>query len=402
MTESVTALEDAKEVAAGPVPSGIRELSRDARAQAQALARITGEQDVVLRNLLITQSYHELSRGLSEVVDAKNVNWSTFATWASKTAGRSIRNEEVPSFVMDALRFSDRLDALLPTWLRAVLEHVGILHRVRAAARRTLQEVSAEVSEGNLKVYSELGPLFEHFIDALRAGAAPGPQPGEALERFFEKLRPGAPESEGQDLLREAFGNYVAARQSSSDEERAELMLLANCRIGLHEQTRLQPNIQKAMDAPIEEIFVKYLKVTLPLLIRGPAAFLIKYLVRHFTREVTELWQELATRHAMNLALPEGKEIPLGSDVPSLPSGVPVALENLELPELRELFARFHASPSSNAGSGANNWARLEDRMGFIVELFRTRQQDLELLSPPFDAAQRAELERGVVPSGAL
>jgi hypothetical protein len=117
---------------------------------------------------------------------------------------------------------------------------------------------------------------------------------------------------------------------------------------------------------------------------------------------MTEIWQELATRHAMNLALPEGKEIPLGSDVPSLPSGAPTALQSIELPELRELFARFHASPGSNAGSGANNWARLEDRMGFIIELFRSRQQELDLLSPPFDPAQEADLARGVVPSGAL
>src|SRR3954471_20762547 len=51
----------------------------------------------VLRNLLITQCYHDLSTELSRVLGTANVNWCSYATWASKTAGRFIRNEEIPS-----------------------------------------------------------------------------------------------------------------------------------------------------------------------------------------------------------------------------------------------------------------------------------------------------------------
>ena len=50
----------------------------------------------MLRNLRITECYHRLSHELAAAVDAGNANWSTFATWASKTAGNWIRNEEVP------------------------------------------------------------------------------------------------------------------------------------------------------------------------------------------------------------------------------------------------------------------------------------------------------------------
>src|ERR1700734_1685240 len=65
------------------------------------LDAIAALQDGAVRNLLITQRSHDLSQGLVETLGPGNVNWSTFATWASKTAGLSIRNEEVPPFVAE-------------------------------------------------------------------------------------------------------------------------------------------------------------------------------------------------------------------------------------------------------------------------------------------------------------
>ena len=50
----------------------------------------------VLRNLLITQTYHDLSAGLAQRPGRDNVNWCHFAARASKTAGRFIRRDEVP------------------------------------------------------------------------------------------------------------------------------------------------------------------------------------------------------------------------------------------------------------------------------------------------------------------
>jgi hypothetical protein len=48
--------------------------------------RITTAADAVVRNLQITQCYHELSLGLAERT-GEIANWCTFATWASKQAG---------------------------------------------------------------------------------------------------------------------------------------------------------------------------------------------------------------------------------------------------------------------------------------------------------------------------
>jgi hypothetical protein len=56
--------------------------------------RIRGIQDPVVRNLQITQCYHELSAGLANRLGMQ-ANWCTFATWASKQAGQTIRKQDL-------------------------------------------------------------------------------------------------------------------------------------------------------------------------------------------------------------------------------------------------------------------------------------------------------------------
>jgi hypothetical protein len=51
-------------------------------------------------------------------------------------------------------------------------------------------------------------------------------------------------------------------------------------------------------------------------------------------------------------------------------------------------------SPKPQAGTaGASDWASLHERMRFIIDLFRTAQQDVRMFEQPFSAAQRGELE---------
>jgi hypothetical protein len=44
----------------------------------------------------------------------------------------------------------------------------------------------------------------------------------------------------------------------------------------------------------------------------------------------------------------------------------------------------------------------LEDRMNFIVNLFRSRQTDVALFGPPFTTAQTTAIESGKFPDGPL
>lgn len=62
-----------------------------------AVRRVSAVPDPVRRNLLITQSYHELTAAFAHLYRGPDLLWPVFATWASEQAGRYIRNEEVPA-----------------------------------------------------------------------------------------------------------------------------------------------------------------------------------------------------------------------------------------------------------------------------------------------------------------
>jgi len=374
----------------------IAQQTQEASTLAQ-VESIVAESRPVLRNLLITQSYHDLSAEIARVIDRGNVNWSTFACWASKTAGISIRNEDLPRFAQKTLGLeSGQLPQVAP-FISHLLDGFGLGRRVRVAVFLALREVSNEISLGNRKVYQELAPLFARFVDMMRTN------PGEEdLERFTSSLNTGPIEQEGQELLKKAFVAWYGASRIESSSTRAQMILRANCQIGLHEQTRLQEHIQGALDAPIEGLVQRHLRAQLPRLIGPPLAWLIGLVTRGLMRRLRAFWQEVATRYTMNLALPGGNEISLGTDLPGGPGAYPSDLQEITDPKLEALLDLFDLHGPSPTGSGANNWAQLNDRMGFIVELFRARQQDLKLFDPPFKPQQEALLKEGKVPEGDL
>jgi hypothetical protein len=57
------------------------------------------------------------------------------------------------------------------------------------------------------------------------------------------------------------------------------------------------------------------------------------------------------------------------------------------------------ARGESEVGSASVDWRVLDDRMNFIVNLFRSRQQNAELMGQPFSDAQRALIEKDQVPA---
>ena len=66
------------------------------------------------------------------------------------------------------------------------------------------------------------------------------------------------------------------------------------------------------------------------------------------------------------------------------------------------LVERFDRSGPDMRGSRARDWGDLDDRMNFIVNLFRSRQKNLELFDQPFLFEQRLEIDEGRVPGGTL
>jgi len=387
----------------GPAPS-LSTLLADAPATAVSVSeanRVAALTDPVERNRLITQRYHDLSLDVARCIAGPNANWATFATWASKTAGESIRGQEVPPWVHELLRADEQVHAVLRRVREALdgdcppeagpkLDASSIDPLV--LARATLQRVSDQVADGNRKVFAELAPLFARFVACFEPGKSQPRLDERAFTSLLDALRPGPTEGGGQALLREAFSAYRDASLDPDPCGRAQRMLLANCLVGLHEQTRLQSNIAAALDAPVDvpisdglfarlsSLLPEGLQRDLELLF-GPASAAAQRLSRC-------VWQHIATAVAMHIDLPEGAAIPLAQDVnTSLDEGYPAHLRELELPALQSLAERFGAAHGARRDLGASDWAQLDDRMRFIIDLFRTTQQDPRLFTQPFARA---------------
>jgi hypothetical protein len=372
--------------------------------------------DPALRNLQITQSYFELSQAMT-VRTGPNANWCTLATWASRQAGQSIRKEDLRrtlEMALDELIHLGRAGDDLAREIRAA-GAAGEPEEIRAAARHALdlrpavERASDAVGRGNHKVFAEIGREFARFEAELLQDA----QPDEAkLERFCQGLRPGEP-PDGQCYLRQAFTRYYQALFEDDPKVRAELLLCANLEIGLHEQTRLQPEIAEALDAA----FVSGTQFTLHLLrasfpfqgLFAAAGWLIRRLLGRPARLDQAIQALLAAiqremRHAltqtmMTIHFPPDWIVKLGDD---LRAGFPPSLRQIADPELRALLAQVDPTPDSTSGSGAADWADLPDRLHFIADLFRCFQETPELFDAPFNPEQTATLKAGRMPDGRL
>ena len=369
------------------------------------MAWIVGlESDPVRRNLLITQCYHDLSVDLGKRLGAGHANWCTFATWASRTAGRFIRDEEVPSAFRDVLAGSTHLHRGIERANRA-------LARARAdaeipkdvvldVARRIVHEVGELVTRGNLAVFSELAPVFARAIAALDED-----KDGAALRRLGETLAEGPSERGGQTRLRLALNGYARARSEPDPHRQAELTLLANARIGRHEQIRLQPYIAGSIEAPIRLALLDPADEaarSLPRGLRTLCRGALRVALRDASKAAERHWEELCTRELMTLQFP-GETLLLGRQLPA-PKGQPLypaLLDPINDPETLDFLRRNGADRPASV-SAAVNWTELDDRMRYIADLFRSRQFDAALRGGPFTPDQRRQLDAGLPVTGEL
>lgn len=356
------------------------------------------------RNFLITQCYHDLSTGLAQALGSENANWCTFAQWASRTAGKFIREDEVPARFKAALSNSEpfgitlaRVDEALK---RAGTEGVDG-RRVVGVVHGVVGDVARMIAAGNLAVFGELAPVFSRALDALAADPSP-----DALAAVESSLAPGVTEDGGQSMLRDALRRYALARAEEDPCRKAALMLLANAEVGLHEQIRLQPFIAGALDAPIRDPLYSLAEEAgrhLHVAGRREVHVLANRLMHPIADSVYALWERFATFELMTLALPDGT-LTLGRDLPAPPGAPrhPPVLDPIVIPEVMDFLLQYRAGEPALDGTGAVDWARLSDRMRFILDLFRSRQCDSSLFSPPFSAEQEAMIIAGQPAPAAL
>jgi hypothetical protein len=367
----------------------------------------------VLRNLRITQAYHELSTATAGKIGAA-ANWCTFATWASKQAGQSIRGDDLGRKIEETFARSDavrlavaRIRDLRRAAGRAVDDHASLAAiREACAPLLTVGRVSDAVARGNKKVFDEIGREFARFLGVM---AKPGTD-SRAVEEFCAGLLPGDP-PEGQRLLTEAFRDYYRAMTLTETKARAERMLLAALRIGLHEQTRLQPEIEEALNAPLPDP-AELRRRLVEALVRGAKGKMNERVAKSLTRShgvleevaghlaerLRPLVRAVVTEELMTLTLDE-TTLHLGSD---LTGSFPAPLATIADRELAEFVSGIDPTRDTLRGSGTGDWAVLPDRMHFIADLFRLYLDTPGLFRPPFTPEQLGMIADGRTPDGRL
>jgi hypothetical protein len=337
-------------------------------------ADVVGTEHLILRNLKVTDAYYRLSIAMTLLTGHQDVSWLTFACNASKTVGTFIRGEAIPAERMVQLS-------------RRIMPSSRVANAIRERMTAAVTDVAAMISAGNIKVFGEIGPIFARMTMEFHEAREYDPA---AFERFVDglALRKGPSDAGGQDTLRQAIFHYYDAMFQPDPKRKAELMLLANYKVGLHEQIRLQPHIAGAMNAPMAEDLFEVLG--------SPQ------LANEARESLTRAWRHLATRAIMRYRLPYGA-VPVSGDLPLLPNRriYPDVLATLEHPELKAVEHRY-GMQSGPRLFRSRDWANLDQRMQFIFNLFRTRQKSLELFDPPFLYEQRLAIGSDQLPTGRL
>jgi hypothetical protein len=408
----------------------------------------------VLRNLLISQGYHELSDGFATVFGRENITWFTFASWSSKVVGQFLQNEELPGVLrlwLDGTGSAAERLARLNTELTSMHASAGEAHKraLDAAIRCAVNDMRMYLACGNTEVFGELAPIFGSFLERFGADKTPD---ANKLEQFLSTLQSGSAKPDqvavdaatrrltlvsrgGQDLLKDALRHYYEAKFEPNLKRRAELMLFANANIGMHEQTRLQTYIAGSLNAPIANTLIDNthdaLAEVLDKDVFGTASLaLVDRLLKPLATQLQEVFHRFATEFLMTLKLPDGT-LRLGRDLPASPGDplFPPVLETLHDAALAQLFSKYNAlaqrhdplwgirklqdgaeellehfgiEPQIAIGTGADDWVSLDQRMRFILELFRSRQQNQRLLVSIFSASQVDTLKQGKIPAGPL
>jgi hypothetical protein len=360
---------------------------------------ILNQKNLLVRNLQITLGYYKVGRMLRGFASTHNVNWFGFGAFASKTAGRAIRHELLPGRLKSATIRAAGYDNTA-VYLHKVLEPATLIHnpsqRSDGLLAEILSRVSLLLSKGNLMIFEEVAKPYVDLVITFRSDW--WPKETKFQEFLDSHFIPGHFADGGQDWLRESCACFYQARFSRSEKEKAELILLGNLLLGYHEQSRLQPVIEKSIAVPFdiltEGLFPEYAQ--------KPQSFW-EELAQRAKAVSRQMMLQTITRMWMSYTLPT-RNLRVGKDLVA-PTGMinfPSDLIILENPRCREVLHQFNDGTDTLSGSAAGNWGSLMDRMNFLAAFFRSYQNYKQLHSKPFLDGQIALIEAGRFPEGQL
>ncbi|MEO6730619.1 MAG: hypothetical protein ABIN01_05340 [Ferruginibacter sp.] len=379
----------------------------------EKIDRIASLETPVLRNVLITQCYCELSVTFAKTM-GPGANWCTFATWASKQAGQTIRHEDLQRTLENFLKNEPEIEAAL-SLVATLAKQSGAQQSFEQLRKSTIGAVVVNaasraadaVSRGNKKVFEEIAREFSRFITTCLSDTA---YDKSHIDNFCQQLKAGLP-PDGQEYLAKGFISYYQALFEQDLKKKIQLNLLANLFIGYHEQNRLQPEIAEALNSSMDEQQIKsellsrlfsgatwWTKLRL-FIKRIFGTTLLDKAIEALVHLIQGRVRMALTTHLMTLTLPPDNTLHLGRDL-SIPYSTDLA--ELTNADLIALLALVDPTPNTVLESGATDWANLFERMHYIADMFRCYHQSEELFVAAFTTAQIEAMKSGTLPGGRL
>ena len=373
-----------------------------------------------------------------------NANWFTIAQWAVLTVGRNLRGGDAPhraSALPQAVRrrltpavlnlrsaddrrvaaalsygqvmvFASVYDALLqqkklaglpdpvaPPEVEPLIE-ANSLAAAATASDPTDPQAASAAAVATERLQAAIVGRTERKT-AVRFARQLGATVDDAWidqSDFYEQvLKALACHAGHQDELHDAFGLYERARsvaQGAKDDDGrsvADLIFEANLRIAAIEQVILDDAVSLVIDhvprhftREAEGRLVTFAERSLRVP-RRIAQINSSRRIAGAAAVATDLWARVMTDQVMVVAFP-AETIRLGRDIPRRDWRRPFYAPDLaELsPSAQRYFDMFDRSLGDGRGAGAGDWRRFDDRMNFVSNLLRSRQQDPTLLWQPF------------------
>ncbi len=351
-----------------------------------------------------------------------DANFCAFGTWASLTIGRNVRNRFAPR----------RFDQSTTNAVRGVFNRLAIdvrqtnkqrLSNLLAAAQRVVfKELSVSVEGLLARTASLEAEIFEpamRLLTSIDAGGEPKLGDHKALLDLYAKIEPAlAAEVKANPLplpptdpneppftpalaktdrderysdLAHGLVSYLLARQATKagmDKARSELIFRGNVLI----ESYVQIKVQRVLDYSVEEIAADYFDQQIGIEAsenRGAGRWrrrINRAASERFERSFGDVWGRVLTDQVLVARVGE-EVIRLGRDLPDPPGSTsffPPALDPICDGWANNLLLRFDHSFGYGTGTRSHNWGVFDDRMNWLINLLRSRQQSGGVWKEPF------------------
>ena len=283
--------------------------------------------------------------------------------------------------------------------------------------------ISRNIACGQAAIYEEVGMAMSTLVQQIvEAGKRGTPDWNLEWRRYTDALfahgkevdasrrtrrTPSRLEPQDVEVLQRAVEPYYQVLKDSktlSPKQRSELILLGNVRMVAYEQRRLQPVLERNL---------KLLPHALQLRVvtewfgrndlRTRAAMRAYQVASPVFPRLEEAFQIAATRNVYRMILGQ-ERLRFGVDVPLPPPAHPLLrqdqpaedqdrysegdffpydLQTLEDPALWSEWQHHDRSFGQGERTGVDNWLRLPERLNYVVNVFRSRQQLCALYERP-------------------